>query len=73
MIQFTIYNTNLQYIHIYPRVCRRITAKGLVNNDNDSMGGIHWTCFIKKIIIHTSLTRLVVSQIYFYFNDYLNQ
>ena len=38
-----IYNYN-----IYPRGSKIISDKGLVNIDNGSMGGSHWTCFIVK-------------------------
>ena len=34
--------------NIYPRGSTLYSDKGLVNVDNGSQGGTHWTCFIKK-------------------------
>ena len=33
---------------IYPRDSKSYSDEGFVNIDNGSMGGSHWTCFIKK-------------------------
>ena len=33
---------------IYPRDSKIFSDKGFVNNDDGSMNGTHWTCFIVK-------------------------
>ena len=48
---------------IYPKDSKINSDEGFVNIDNGAQGGTHWTCFIKKIRNHTTLTRLVVNQI----------
>ena len=58
---------------IFPRDSKIYSDKGIINIDNGSMGGTHWTCFIVRITNHILLTRLEVSQINFYLNNYLNQ
>ena len=51
---------------IHPRDSKIDSDKGFVNTDNGQTGGTHWTCFIKKVKNHSTLTRLVFSLIYFY-------
>ena len=58
---------------IYPRGSKTYSDKGFVNIDNGSMGGSHWTCFIVKDNKSYYFDSLVVSQINFCLNNYLNQ
>ena len=44
----TLKESELQIVYkypIYPRVSKIYSDKGLINIDNGSMGGSHWTCF----------------------------
>ena len=44
--------------HIYPRDSRFYSDRGFVNIDIGSQSGTHWTCFLKNLLKHTTLTRL---------------
>ena len=50
----------------YPRDSIIYSDERLVNIDNRSQGGTHWTCFILYITNLLFLTRLVASQLNFY-------
>ena len=58
---------------IYSRDSLIYSDKGFVKIDDCSMRGTHWTCFIVKITNHFTVTHLEVSQINFYYSNYLNQ
>ena len=64
---------NFYNYHIYPGDSKTYSDRRFVNLDDGSRGGTHWTCFIvKDNKYHSNLNRLVVNQINFYLNNYLN-
>ena len=72
----TMNESQLQKIYkysIYPRDSKIYSDRGFINKDDGSQGGTHWCCFIIKDNKSFILTRLVASQINFYYINYLNR
>ena len=72
----TMNESQLQKVYnypMYPRDSKINSEKGFVNIDNGRLRGTHWCVFYVKGDIYFTLIVLVVSQINFYLNNYLNR